>query len=111
MKKLFLGKLILGGVLIMSSNSYAAGKITGIDFSGPDDPNHPNIVQIQIEGGYNTGSCNNRFAAIRDTADRKNMVAFALKAYLSKEPVNILLNKEDKYFSNRCTISRISSIY
>ncbi len=95
---------------VISSSTFAAGKITGVNFSGPDDI-HPNIMQIQIEGGFDIPGCNATFAAIRDTDDRKHLISFALAAFASKEPVSIVLNKEDQYFLDRCTIVRISSVY
>jgi len=104
-------KLLFISLSIVFSHVQAAGKITGINFSGPDDPNHPNIIQIQIEGGYNSGDCNTQFAAIRDSADRKHLISFAIAAYATKEPVTIVVNNSDKYFQDRCTISRISSVY
>ncbi len=51
------------------------------------------------------------YAAIRNTEDRQHLISFALTAFVSKEPVVVVLNGGDKYFADRCTISRISSIY
>lgn len=96
---------------MISSTAFAGGKITGINFSGPDDGNHPNIVQIQIEGGFNSGDCDTQFAAIRNTPDRKHLISFALIAYTTKEPVDVALNGADKYFASRCTISTMSNVY
>jgi hypothetical protein len=33
-----------------SALAWADGRITQIDFSGPDDQSHPDVVQITIEG-------------------------------------------------------------
>jgi hypothetical protein len=104
-------KSIIISLMIIAPSAFAAGEITGLNFSGPDDPNHPNVIQIQIEGGFNSGSCDATFAAIRNTEDRKHLISFALTAFASKEPVTVVLNGSDKYFSERCTISRISSVY
>jgi hypothetical protein len=103
-------KFMVTSLTIISSSAFASGKIIGINFSGPDD-GHPNVVQIQIEGGFNEAGCNTTFAAIRVTDDRKHLISFALSAYATKEPVSIVLNKTDPYFLDRCTIKRISSVY
>jgi hypothetical protein len=104
-------KSIIVSVVIITPSAFAAGKITGINFSGPDDPSHTNVIQMQIEGGFSSGSCDATFAAIRNTEDRKHLISFALTAFASKEPVTVVLNGSDKYFAERCTISRISSVY
>ncbi|WOI37706.1 hypothetical protein R1T43_01320 [Alteromonas sp. CI.11.F.A3] len=86
----------------------ADGLITSIVFSGPDDPSHQDIVQIQLEGGFSEfTNCNSSYSAIRNTETREAMISFALSAYLAKIPVAVKLNSNDKYFSDRCTISRI----
>lgn len=97
------------GLLVLSVNAWADGKITGLVFSGPDDPSHQNIVQIQIEGGFSYGNCNTTFAAIRNSQDRQHMISFALAAYATGKPVAVKLNQSDTYYSDRCTISRITS--
>ncbi|MDE1464410.1 hypothetical protein [Spartinivicinus poritis] len=88
----------------------ASGKITGISFSGPDDDIHSNLVQIQIEGGYNSPNCDTTRAAIRNTEDRQHLIKFALTAFKNETPVDIVLMEEDKYFRERCTIKRISTV-
>lgn len=86
------------------------GKITQINFCGPDDPNHPNIVQISIEGGFtNWGGCDQWFAAIKNTTDRKDLIAFALTAYTSGQAVRVELNTSETYFGGRCMIARIGA--
>jgi hypothetical protein len=107
----YLIKSIIIGLIFITPSVLASGKIIGINFSGPDDPNHVNIVQISIEGGFKYGSCDVVFAAIRNTEDRKHLISFALAAFASKEPVQVVLNGGDKYYGERCTISRISSVY
>jgi hypothetical protein len=104
----YLSAGLLGGLLMATSYTYA-GKISSITFSGPDDPNHPNVVQITIEGGFNAGDCDQTFAAIRKDDDRNHIISFALAAYASKQSISVVLNESDKYFLSRCTISRISS--
>jgi len=98
-------------LIVYSSGTFASGVITGINFSGPSDGSHQNVVQIQIEHGYNIEGCNQRFAAIRNTPEQQHMISFALAAYFAKEPVDIELLPSDKYHSDRCTIYRISSVY
>jgi len=105
-------KIVMGVLLSAFFCSYvqAEGKIVQIDFSGPDDPNHPNIVQLMIEGGFSSsGSCDPNYAAIRNTADRKHLISFALTAYASGQSVNVFLNPLDNYFGTRCTVARISN--
>ncbi len=111
MKIISLIKLVVVISSVFTSQVNADGKIIGINFSGPDDPNHINIVQFQIEGGFASAGCNVQFAAIRNTEDRQHLISFALAAFASKEPVVVVLNGGDKYFADRCTISRISSVY
>lgn len=95
--------------LLSMNTAFAAGRITQINVAGPDDPNHPNVVQLVIEGGVSGGTCDTTFSAIRNTADRKELIAYAFTAYASGQSVNIVLNTTDKYFGSRCTISRISN--
>ncbi len=93
-----------------SLNSQADGVIRSILFAGPDDNNHANVVQIQIEGGFNVEGCDLTYAAIRVDETRKHLISFALTAYVSKIPVSVQLNPNDVYFGSRCTISRINSL-
>ncbi|WP_281628852.1 hypothetical protein [Vibrio sp. St2] len=107
-------KLLLAlGITLFSPVSLSAGPVKVITFSGPDDMNHANIVQIEIEGGLANEilaeGCNTRFAAIRNTLERQHMISYVLAAYATKESVQLVLNPSDKYFQDRCTISRISS--
>lgn len=96
-------------MMVLATAANAAGEITAIWFAGPDDPNHVDVVQIQISGGYSMVGCDSSYAAIRNDANRAHMISFALAAYVSKDPVAVVLNPSDKYFSDRCTISRIST--
>jgi hypothetical protein len=107
----YLTYIIVAGLMLVSPITFAAGLIKGVNFSGPDDPSHSNIVQIHIEGGYDIAGCDVRFAAIRNTEDRKHLISFALAAFVSKTPVVVSLNTSDKYYADRCTISRLSSDY
>ena len=94
-----------------SATTYAAnqGVITGIWVAGPDDPNHPNVVQISIAGGFSSGACHPTVAAVRSTADRKELIAFLLAAYTTNQSVTVVLNPSDVYFDSRCTIARVSN--
>ena len=38
-------------MMVLATAANAAGEITAIWFAGPDDPNHVDVVQIQISGG------------------------------------------------------------
>ena len=104
------------GLTLFSFTSLGAGKITAIWHSGPDDPSHANVIQIQIEGGFaqeiNAEGCNPNYAAIRNTQERQHMISYLLAAYATKERVGVVLNPADKYYTNggRCTISRIFSV-
>ncbi len=104
--------LIFACVLLAFSaatNAANMGKITAIMFSGPDDANHVNVVQIAIEGGFSNGACDPTLAAVRNTPDRKDIIAFLLTAYATNQSVTVVVNPNDMYFGTRCTISRVSN--
>lgn len=98
-------------LIFFAQSALSDGIITGINFSGAYDSAHKNIVQIQIQGGYSTSNCNSRFAAIRNTQEQQQMISFALAAFMEKTPVTIVISSNDKYYGDRCTITRISSVY
>jgi len=108
----FIAALVLS---VFSTVAWADGRITQIDVSGPDDPNHPDVVQIVIEGGYAVAGCDGNYAAIRNDTKRQPMINFAMAAYANGQSVKIVLNPADKYYpaqnapNGRCTIARISS--
>jgi hypothetical protein len=106
--------LSLLGLLAISFNSVGTGRITSVGFSGPDDPNHANIIQFEIEGGfsteYNAQGCNVTFVAIRNTQDRQHLISYLLTAYTTKEKIGLVLNPSDKYYDDRCTVARIFSV-
>lgn len=56
---------LVGCLMLCSSYAQAAVKITNLWFCGPDDQNHPNVVQMTIKGGFLSGSCDSSYAAIR----------------------------------------------
>jgi hypothetical protein len=98
-----------------ASFAHADGRIIQVDFSGPDDPSHPNVLQITIEGGFSVAGCDSTYAAIRSDASRRHLIDFALASYASGQSVKVVLNPSDKYFpspnapNGRCAISRISN--
>jgi len=98
-----------------SSLARADGRIIQIDFAGPDDPTHPDVVQITIEGGFNVAGCDSTYAAIRNDSRRQHMISFLLESYLAGRSIKVVLNPNDKYYpsanaaNGRCTIARISN--
>ena len=108
---------LIAGLLLsaLASRAAADGRITQIDFSGPDDPTHPDVVQIVIEGGYAVAGCDSQYAAIRNDTKRQAMISFAIAAYMNGQSVRIVLNPNDKYYpapntpNGRCAIARISN--
>ncbi len=108
----FIAALVLSAFAPLAQ---AEGRIIQIDFSGPDDPVHPNVVQLTIEGGYSVAGCDATYAAIRNDAQRQHMISFALASFESGRSVNVVLNPNDKYYpsanspNGRCAIARISN--
>ena len=106
-------KLIIFFILVISlptlpNKSFGTGIITSITFSGPNDPNHQNVVQLTMQGGFNQGACDPSLAAIRNTPDRNDMISSILMAYAINQPISVTLNETDKYFGQRFTIERIN---
>lgn len=99
----------------LTSLAMADGRIVQMDFCGPDDPNHPDVVQIIIEGGFNVAGCDRDWAAIRVDGKRQHLIEFAKEAFATGRAVKVVLNPNDKYYpagnaaNGRCTISRISA--
>ncbi len=97
-----------------SSNlSNAGGLITDMWFSGEKDQNHADVVQIYVANGISVNGCHSSLAAIRNTESNQHLISFALAAYISKQPVTVVVDSTDTYFvsgtDSRCTISRIST--
>ena len=69
---------------------------------------HPDVVQIQIEGGYEFGECSNVHAGIRKSDE--HLISAALSAYAMGKPIKVWLNESDSYFSSqkRCVITMIT---
>ncbi|QLE98925.1 hypothetical protein [Neptunomonas phycophila] len=100
-------------IFICALSSYAAGGgvIKEIVFSGAKDGSHPNVVQIKIVGGFEQADCNRHFSAIRVSDENQHLISFVMAAFMSKEPVKVVLASNDKYYQDRCTIVRISNVY
>jgi len=77
--------------------------VNPIDFAGATYSLHPEVVQIQIEGGFSQGSCNTRFAAVRKRDS--HVISFLLAAQPSGYAINVALEESDKYYGDRCVIS------
>lgn len=96
--------------LAFSCSSFAAndGKITAMNFAGANFGSHPDVVQIQIEGGFSFGQCNTTFAAIRK--NDTHLIGMALTAFTTGKSVKVWLNENDTYFpqQNRCVITLLS---
>ena len=93
----------------ISLASYAAneGRITSMAFAGEGMGSHPDIVQVQIEGGYDFGNCNKTLAAIRKSDE--HLISAATAAYVADKPIKVWLEQGDIYYENdnRCTISYV----
>lgn len=100
---------------VLPAVALADGRITQIDYCGPDDPNHPNVVQIVTESPFSVAGCDSTFAAIRVDAAHQAMIDFVKEAYVSGRPIKIVLNPNDKYYpsanapNGRCAIARVSN--
>ena len=96
-------------------SAFADGRITQIDFCGPDDPNHPNVVQIVTEQPFATAGCDQTFAAVRVDSAHQHMIDFIKEAYVSGRPIKVVLNPNEKYYptsnapNGRCVIARVSN--
>lgn len=95
-------------MLLLPVGVNATGVILSMVSGGPDYSAYPGVIQIRIEGGFDNASCDPTYAAIRNTSDRTHLISLALTAYTTQKPVHAVLNSADKYYSNRCTISRLS---
>lgn len=69
---------------------------------------HPDVVQIQIEGGYESGDCSKVHAAFRKGDE--HLISAALSAYAMGKPIKVWLNESDSYFPSqkRCVITMIT---
>lgn len=101
-------KIAVVFIVVHSSNGFAAndGKIVRLDFSGGSShwgAGHSDMVQLSIEGGYETSDCNGTYAAIRKSDS--HLVSAALAAFMAGKRVTVRLNSADKYHTNRCVIT------
>ena len=101
--------------LVISGAAFAAdgkGRISNVFFASQTNGSHPNVVQFQIEGGYNRAGCNQVFAAVR--AEDSHLVSAVLAAKMSGSVVEVYLNPGDIYYnvsgneSSRCVATAIS---
>lgn len=107
--------LAVGLLAVFPALAFADGRITQIDFCGPDDPSHPNVVQVVTETPFSVAGCDSTYAAIRVDAAHQAMIDFVKEAYVSGRPVKIVLNPNEKYYpaanapNGRCVIARVSN--
>lgn len=98
----------------LAHGASADGRITQIDFCGPEDPNHPNVVQIATETPFTEAGCDSTYAAIRVDSAHQHMIDFVRDAYLNGRPLKFVLSSQ-KYYptantpNGRCLIARVSS--
>jgi hypothetical protein len=104
-KKLISLSLLTSAPFCFSANN---GLITQLNFAGETMGSHPNIVQVQIAGGFEGGTCNNQTAAIRKTDE--HLISAVLAAYAMGKPIEVYLDQSDIYFqgNNRCRISYVT---
>ena len=107
--KLKLKGLLLATVLT-SSHAWSAnsGVITRMGFSSSQSQwgaSHSDVVQIEIEGGFEKGDCHNNFAAVRK--DETHLVSALLAAFISGKSIAVQVSGTDKYYSNRCVITDV----
>lgn len=90
------------------------GTIKYLLTAGPNDPNHPNVVQLNFGAPVlNVAGCNQYFAAIRKDGKNDHLIILAMTAAAEKKQVIMELNPADVYYTpdSRCTISRLSVQY
>jgi hypothetical protein len=97
-------------VLASAGISLAAnqGRITSLTFAGGYDQNHPDVVQLTLEGGYAATGCDGSLAAIRKVDT--HLISAALTAYSIGATVSVSLDAGHTYFPGRCTISSLSIV-
>lgn len=105
MNKRLFGIIALAAGLCLCTEAFAEshGRIIRIDFAGATFVSHPDVVQIQIEGGFSQGTCNTTFAAARKRDSQ--LVSFLLASHMAGAPITVYLDETDRYFDNRCTIN------
>jgi hypothetical protein len=103
--KFLLSILLLGASLpVLAANE---GRITSMAFAGERMWSHPDVVQIQIEGGFDFGNCNKTLAAIRKSDE--HLVSAATAAYVADKPIKVWIDQGDIYYvnDNRCVINYV----
>ena len=111
MKLLKAPVLLLSMLISSQALSAETGAIADLIMSGPDDPNHPNMIQIDFgDDLMTTSGCNQRYAGIRKNNYNSHLTSLAIAALMSNQAVYIELNPDDVYLESdsRCVIDRIS---
>ena len=111
MKLLKAPVLLLSMLVSSQALSAETGAIADLIMSGPEDPNHPNMIQIDFgEDLMTTSGCNQRYAGIRKNNHNSHLTSLAIAALMSNQAVYIELNPDDVYLESdsRCVIDRIS---
>jgi len=100
--------------LIVAPVFAKTGRITIIDFAGATEGNHPDVVQLQIEGGFTTAGCSTTFAAIRK--EDVHLVSFVITAFATERPISVGLSTGPGYFGStaagnkRCVINFVRGV-
>lgn len=95
-------------LLLKANLAFAAneGVITRIDFSGSNSTwggAHSDVVQLNIEGGFDAPNCPTAHAAIRKS--ETHLVSAALAAFMAGKVVTVQVSNADTYHSGRCIIT------
>ena len=100
--------LLTLSLLLISNQSYAInqGKITILNFLGFENPNVADMVQVSIEGGFTKEGCDTTLAGVLKSDT--HLISALLAAYMAQKTINVSLNKDHYYFSNRCTIYTVT---
>lgn len=84
------------------------GTIEKISMAGPNDPNHPNVVQLKFtEPVITVPGCSTTYTAIRVQADTEHLISLAMSAAMTSTPVEVRIDGNDKYTTDRCAIYTI----
>ena len=98
---------ILLNIFSSMSSAVNEGKITRLDFSGNNSiwgAEHSDIVQLNIEGIFNRGTCDSNYAAIRK--ENNHLIDAALDALINQRLVTVELDANERYHDgSRCIIT------
>lgn len=105
-KIIFLSVILICGY---TAGAFAAndGLIINLAFAGERMGSHPNVVQVQIEGGFEAGSCHKDLAAVRKNDE--HLIGALMAAHAAGKPIRVWLDQGDIYYvnGNRCVISYV----